>query len=165
MVYLNLTVSQVPLTATLARQNTFIFSIVVPRHRPPTDDHGHGNGHRKRARKEPNQSSLFFMVADVLRDGNSSDGFYVGWINSRNFIVEMTRGYTMVSGVISNRHLEEPMEKVKSGLWRQLGVCKIRKYVFSIGLATLVCSMMLQRSIILLLRICREHSQNNSSFA
>lgn len=71
----------------------------------------------------------------------------------------------MVSGVISNRHLEEPTEKVESGLRRRLEVCKNRKYVFSIGLATLVRSMMLQRSIILLLRICREHSQNNSSFA
>lgn len=103
------------------------------------------------------------MVADVLWDGNSSDGFYVSWINARNFIVKMTRGYTMVSGVISNRHLEEPIEKVESGLWRQLGACKIRKYVF--GLEILVCSMMLQRSIIPLLRICRGRSQNNSSFA
>lgn len=57
------------------------------------------------------------MVADVLRNGNSSDDFYAGWTDARSFIVKMTRGYTMVSGVISNRHLEEPMEKVESGVY------------------------------------------------
>lgn len=78
MVHLNVTVSQVPLTGAVARENALIFSVIVPRHRPPTDGYGGVKDRRKRGRTEISLVSFLRRFLDVLRDGNSSVGFYAG---------------------------------------------------------------------------------------
>ena len=69
MVHLNVTVSQVPLTAAPARENALISSVIVPRHRAPTDGYGHGDvkGCRKREGEPKSVRSLL--------DGDSSTSY------------------------------------------------------------------------------------------